>query len=159
MYVCIIMYMMYVHIVAIVCVEMYLCKIVTDFVPSISLEPAVHTVGQRQEIICTAILIPGEDVNNSVLLTWVAPDGVNVSDERVTIMSTVVNGSNYTSVLHFDYLMETDSVGIYKCEIISNQSMIILPVDLQNLRGKLINTVNIIMIHTYNYIWLYTYIT
>ena len=136
MYVCIIMYMMYVHIVAIVCVEMYLCKIVTDFVPSISLEPAVHTVGQRQEIICTAILIPGEDVNNSVLLTWVTPDGVNVSDERsrVTVMSTVVNGSNYTSVLRFDYLMETD-VGIYKCEIISNQSMITLPVDLQDLRG------------------------
>ena len=99
------------------------------------MEPAVHTVGQQQAIICTATLIPGEDVNNSVLLTWVAPDGVNISDERVTIISTVINGSNYTSVLRFDYLMETD-VGTYRCEIISNRSTFTLPVDLQDLRGK-----------------------
>ena len=116
-----------------------LCTIVletiTDFVPSISLEPAMHTVGQQQAIICTAILVPGEDVNNSVLVTWVAPDSVNISDERVTIMPTAINGSNYTSVLHFDYLMETDA-GIYICEIVSNRSTFTLPVDLQDLSSK-----------------------
>ena len=110
-------------------------EIITDFVPSISLEPAMHTVGRQQAIICTAILVPGEDVNNSVLVTWVVPDSVNISDERVTIMPTAINGSNYTSVLHFDYLMETDA-GMYICEIVSNRSTFTLSVDLQDLSSK-----------------------
>ena len=98
------------------------------------MEPAVHTVGQQQDMICRANLIPGENVNNSILLTWVAPDHIDINDERVTVMPTIVNGSDYTSVLRFDYLMETD-VGSYKCNITSNQNAFALSVDLQDLIG------------------------
>ena len=98
------------------------------------MEPEVHTVGQQQDIICTANLIPGENVNNSILLTWVAPDHVDINDERVTVMPTVINGSDYSSLLHFDYLMETD-VGSYKCNITSNQNTFALSVELQDLIG------------------------
>ena len=98
------------------------------------MEPAVHTIGQQQDIICTANLIPGENVNNSILLTWVVPDHIDINDERVTVMPTIVNGSDYTSVLRFDYLMETD-VGSYKCNITSNQNTFTLSVDLQDLIG------------------------
>lgn len=117
--------------------SIYVCTVetFTDFVPSISLEPVVHTVGQQQAIICTASLIPGEDVNNSVLLTWVAPDHVDINDERVTVTPTATNGSYYSSILYFEYLMETD-VGSYKCNITSSQNTFALSVDLQDLIGK-----------------------
>ena len=106
-----------------------------DFIPSISLEPVMHTVGQQQAIACTATLLPGEDVNNSLVFTWIAPDGVNINDERITIMATAVNGNNHTSVLQFDYLMESD-VGAYKCDITSSRSSIPQFVELQDLLSK-----------------------
>ena len=80
-------------------------------------------------------LIPGEEVNNSVLITWVAPNGVNISDERFNIMPTTINGSSFISTLQFDYLAESD-VGTYYCDIVSNQSAFTLPVDLQDFRSK-----------------------
>ena len=95
----------------------------------------MHTVGQQQAIACIATLIPGEDVNNSLVFTWVAPDGVNINDGRVTIMSTVVNGTNHTSILYFDYLMESD-VGPYFCDITSNKSSIPQSVELENLLSE-----------------------
>ena len=49
-------------------------------------------------------------------------------------MPTIVNGSDYTSVLHFDYLTESD-VGSYKCNITSNQNTFTLSLDLQDLIG------------------------
>ena len=114
---------------------MILYEIDLDFIPSISLEPVMHTVGQQQAIACTANLIPGEEVNNSLVFTWMAPDGVNINDERITIMPTAVNGNNHTSILQFDYLMESD-VGAYKCDITSNQSSIPQFVELQDLISK-----------------------
>ena len=95
----------------------------------------MHSVGQQQAIACTATLLPGEDANNSLVFTWTAPDGVNINDERVTIMPTAANGNNYTSVLQFDYLTESD-VGVYKCDITSNRSSILQFVDLQDLLSK-----------------------
>ena len=105
--------------------------------PSILLEPAVHSVGQGQAIVCTASLIPGEDVNNSLVFTWVLPDGVNTSDDRTSIMPTIVNGSDHTSILQFDYLMESD-VGTYTCDIMSNKSSIPQSVVLQHFISKLL---------------------
>jgi len=95
----------------------------------------MHTIGQQQIIACTATLIPGEDVNNSLVFTWLAPDGVSINDERVTIMPTVVNGTNHTSILYFDYLMESD-VGAYQCDITSNRSSIPQSVELGDLLSK-----------------------
>ena len=82
-----------------------------------------------------ASLIPGENVNNSALLTWVVPDHVDINDDRVTVMPTTINGSDYSSILYFDYIMETD-VGSYTCNIASSQNSFALSVDLQDLIGK-----------------------
>ena len=95
----------------------------------------MQVVGQQQAIACTATLLPGEDVNNSLVFTWTAPVGVNINDERVNIVPTAVNENNHTSILEFDYLMEND-VGVYKCVITSNRSSIPQFVDLQNLTSK-----------------------
>ena len=110
---------------------------VTDFIPRISLEPARHSVGEQQAIVCTVISIPVVDLNNSLMFTWIAPDGVNINDERLTIMPTVINGSNHTSILQFDYLMESD-VGTYKCDITSNKSSFTPLVYLRDLYSKYI---------------------
>ena len=101
------------------------------------MEPATpHTVGRQQAIACTATLIPGEfDANNSLVFIWMAPDGVNINDERLTLMPTVINGSNHTSILQFDFLMESD-VGTYKCDITSNKSSIQQTVELEDLLSK-----------------------
>jgi len=109
-------------------------EILTDFIPSISLEPTVHTVGQQQTIVCTATLISEEVSNNSLIFTWVTPDAVDINDDRFTILPTVING-NHTSILQFDYLMESD-VGTYKCVIISNQNTYSIPVEVQDLISK-----------------------
>jgi len=113
-----------------------MCKLIyeifTDFIPSISLEPTVHTVGQQQTIVCVATLIPEEMSNNSLTFTWVIPDAVDINDGRFTILPTIINGNNHTSIFQFDYLMESD-VGTYKCIIISNQSTYSLSVVVQDL--------------------------
>ena len=70
-----------------------------------------------------------------MLITWVGPDGVNISDERFNIMPTTNNGSNFTSILQFDYLAESD-VGTYNCNIVSNRSTFTFPVVLQDFRSK-----------------------
>ena len=113
----------------------YLFQSAIDFMPSILLEPAIQSVGQQQVITCTALLIPGEDVNNSLVFTWVPPDGVNTSDDRVSIIPTTVNGSDHISILHFDYLMESD-VGTYRCDITSNKSSIPQYIVVQDLISK-----------------------
>ena len=110
---------------------------VTDFIPRISLEPSQHIVGQQQAIVCTVISIPGVDLNNSLVFTWMVPDGVNINDERLKIMPTIINGNNHTSILQFDYLMESD-VGTYKCNVTLNQSTSTLLVNLRDLLSKFI---------------------
>ena len=85
--------------------------------PSISFEPEVHIVGLEKAINCTATLTSmTEDYVN---FTWVTPDGVDIDDDRVTILPTTVNGNNHTSVIKFEYLMQSD-VGTYKCDIMLN---------------------------------------
>ena len=102
------------------------------------MEPRIHTVGQQQAIVCTAALIPEEtfDSSESVMFSWVTPDGVDINDDRVTILPTTINGNNYTSILQFDYLMESD-VGNYTCDIISNISTIPQSVELKDLISTL----------------------
>ena len=85
--------------------------------PSISFEPERHTVGLEQAINCMATIISMTEHN--VNFTWVTPDGVDMDDDRVTILPTTVNGNNHTSVIKFEYLMQSD-VGTYKCDIMLN---------------------------------------
>ena len=107
----------------------------TDFMvfPSILLESTRPTVGQEQDIVCTAYLLSREDY--SAIFTWVTPDGVTTNDGRVSILPTTVDGKNHSSFLHFKYLMETD-VGNYECNITINNSTTSLSVELQNLNSK-----------------------
>lgn len=115
--------------------HIYLNLLRTDFMPSLLLEPAVQSVGQGQAIVCTASLIPGEDVDNSLVFTWVLPDGIDTSDDRTSIMPTIINGSDYISIFQFDYLMESD-VGTYRCDVMSNKSSIPQSVVLQDFISK-----------------------
>ena len=99
---------------------------------SILFEPEWPIIGQEQAINCTATLISNEE--HSVTFTWITPDGVDIDDERVTILPTTFNGYNQTSVLNFEYLMESD-VGTYECDIMSNNSTISVSEELQDLYG------------------------
>ena len=113
----------------------YVCITFTDFMISSSIlfEPEGHIVGQEQAINCTATLI--STTEHSVIFNWVTPDGINIDDERITILPTTINENNYTSVLQFEYLMESDN-GTYICEIMSNNSTTSASTELQDLYGK-----------------------
>ena len=100
---------------------------------NISFEPERHIVGEEQDVICTAILLSTAEY--CVSFTWVAPDGVDIDDERVTILPTAINGNNHTSVLNFEYLMESD-MGTYQCDVTSNNNTISISEELQDLYGK-----------------------
>ena len=107
----------------------------TDFMvfPSLIFQPDRHTVGQEQAILCTATVISTSD--HSVIFTWITPDGVDIDDERVTILPSTIDGNNFTSILKFEYLMENDN-GTYICEIMSNNSTTSASTELQDLYGK-----------------------
>ena len=113
----------------------YVCTIFTDFMISSSIlfERKRHRVGQEQAINCTATLI--STAEHSVIFNWVTPDGVNIDDERITILPTTINENNHTSVLQFEYQMESDN-GTYKCEIMSNNTTTSASRELQDLYGK-----------------------
>ena len=95
----------------------------TDFMvfPSFIFEPDRHTVGQEQALLCTATVISTSE--HSVIFSWITPDGVDIDDERVTILPTTIDGNNFTSILKFEYLMENDN-GTYICDIMSNNNTI-----------------------------------
>ena len=118
---------------------MIVCKyllltILTDFMvfPSILLRSARPIVGQEQDIVCTAYLVSTEEY--SAVFTWATPNDVTINDDRVIILPTTFNGTNYTSILHFEYLMETD-VGNYECNITINNSTTLVSVELEDLYG------------------------
>ena len=108
--------------------------------PSILFKPGRCTVGEEQTINCTATLT--STAEDTVNFTWVTPDGVDIDDERVTILPTIVNGNNHTSVLNFEYLMESD-VGTYKCDIMLNNYTVSVSGELQYIYGKYIASLGI----------------
>ena len=108
--------------------------------PSILFKPGRYTVGEEQTINCTATLT--STAEDTVNFTWVTPDGVDIDDERVTILPTIVNGNNHTSVLNFEYLMESD-VGTYKCDIMLNNYTVSVSGELQYIYGKYIASLGI----------------
>ena len=87
--------------------------------PFITMTPSTiqgAMVGNAQTIECFAMTNVTMSVN-SVKVTWIAPGGSSiVNDSRLTITQTDAQGSNYTSMLQFDYLMEGDE-GNYMCNV------------------------------------------
>ena len=96
--------------------------------------PANGTVGDPQDVICSITSTTVLDAN-SVTTSWTGPNGVITNDDRVTINITVDNNI-YTSILHFDHLLESDE-GIYTCNITTIDHSVSLTANFTDLISKL----------------------
>ena len=91
----------------------------------VSLQPSgilQRVVGEMQNFICS-ITINSTIDPNSVELTWTYDDSNITTDDRVTIIPTIITGNQssftYTAAIQFTYLMEGDE-GNYTCNVISD---------------------------------------
>ena len=107
----------------------------TDFFSSISVVSTERNVGDPQDVICIVASTSGLDDADSVTTSWTGPNGVITNDDRVTINTTVDNNT-YTSILHFDYIVESDE-GIYTCNVTTSDRNVSLSTSLTNLISKL----------------------
>ena len=109
----------------------------TDFFSSISVFPTERNVGDPQDVICIVASTSGLDDADSVIGSWTGPNGVITNDDRVTINTTIDNNI-YTSILHFNYIMESDE-GIYYCNVttIDLDLNVSLTANITNLTSKL----------------------
>ena len=74
------------------------------------------SLGDRYGIQCTAYT--DEMINpNNVTVSWTGPNGTITNNSRLTIASTISNGTSYTSTLQFSYLSEDDE-GEYNCSLV-----------------------------------------
>ena len=93
-------------------------------------------VGSPQDIQCIVSTVSGVELS-SVMISWMGPGGEFITnDSRVTISPTTSSGNNYTSSLHFTYLMEGDE-GNYTCNVMIIQASNSVSLRLLNLTGKL----------------------
>ena len=73
-------------------------------------------VGNPQGIECIVSTVSGVAFS-SVMITWMGPDGnVITNNSRIIVKPVTSFGNNYTSGLHFIYLMEGDE-GMYTCNM------------------------------------------
>ena len=73
-------------------------------------------VGNPQGIECIVSTVGGVEFS-SVMITWMGPDGnVITNNSRIIVNPVTSFGNNYTSNLHFIYLMEGDE-GMYTCNM------------------------------------------
>ena len=112
---------------------------VTVPTPTVSITPSGPIqgamVGSPQEIQCTVSTVSGVELS-SVLISWMGPGGDTITDDsRVTISPTSGSGNNYTSSLHFMYLMEGDE-GTYECNVMILETNVSGSVGVSNLNGK-----------------------
>ena len=92
-------------------------------------------VGSPQTIECTVHTVSGVMLS-SVMISWMGPDGNFITSNGRIIVNPVTSfGNNYTSGLHFIYLMEED-VGIYTCNVMILESTQTRVVELDNLTCK-----------------------
>ena len=92
-------------------------------------------VGSPQGIECTASTVSGVEFN-SVTISWLGPDGNVITDSSRIIVNPVTSfSSNFTSGLHFIYLMEGDE-GIYTCNVMILEAIWSGVVELDNLTCK-----------------------
>ena len=70
------------------------------------------------------------------MISWMGPDGNVISDSSRIIINTVTTlGNNFTSTLHFIYLMEGDE-GIYTCNVMILETTQTSMVKMNNLTCK-----------------------
>ena len=92
-------------------------------------------VGSPQGIECIVNTVSGVDFS-SVMISWMGPKGnVTTDSNRVLISPTTSIGNNYTSSIHFIYLIEGDE-GIYICSVMILESIQSGSVTLGNLSSK-----------------------
>ena len=92
-------------------------------------------IGSPQAIQCAVNTVDGVELS-SVMITWMGPDGTVIANNSRIIVNPVTSfGNNYTSGLHFIYLMEGDE-GIYTCNVTILESSQISIVELDNLSCK-----------------------
>ena len=73
-------------------------------------------VGSPQAIECVVCTVSGVKLS-SVIISWMGPHGNLITGNNRIIVNPVTSfGNNYTSGLHFIYLMEGDE-GIYTCNV------------------------------------------
>ena len=82
--------------------------------PSGSIQGA--KVGSPQAIECIVSTVSGVELS-SVMISWMGPNGSFTTDSNRIIINPVTSfGNNFTSSIHFIYLMEGDE-GIYTCNV------------------------------------------
>ena len=73
-------------------------------------------VGSPQDIQCIVSTVDVVELS-SVIISWMGPGGQSITnDSRVTVSPTTSSGKNYTTSLHFTYLMQGDE-GIYTISV------------------------------------------
>ena len=96
-------------------------------------------MGSPQVINCTVSTVSGVESSSvkssSVMISWMGPGGVIISDSRVTISPTTSSGNTYTSSLKFTHLMEGDE-GTYTCNVMILKTNGSQSVELQSLMSK-----------------------
>ena len=106
--------------------------------PSIHLFQAA-TVGNNHEIHCIIDTVSGVTLS-SVIVNWVDPRGISITNSSRIMISPLALSSNnstnsFTSSLHFMYLMEGDE-GKYVCNVLILQTNASMAVELGPLLGR-----------------------
>ena len=97
-------------------------------------------VGNRQGIECIVSTVSGVEFN-SVMISWMGPNGnVITNNSRIIVNPVTSFGNNYTSGLHFIYLMEGDE-GTYTCNVMILDVIKTSYVELSNFTCKCQQTV------------------
>jgi len=92
-------------------------------------------VGNPLGMECVVAAVDGIELS-SVTIDWMGPDGNLIANtSRIIVNPVTVIGSNYTSGLHFIYLMEEDE-GIYACMVMILDVIKASFVELSNLTCK-----------------------
>ena len=107
--------------------------------PAITILPAGYIqgaiVGSPQGIKCIVNTVDGVELS-SVTISWSGPNGNFTTDNSRMIVNPVTSfGNNFTSDLHFIYLMEGDE-GIYTCNVMILDVIKAGYVELRNLTCK-----------------------
>ena len=73
-------------------------------------------MGDPQMIECKVSTVSGVE-SSSIIINWMGPGGDTITNaSRVAISPTSSSGNNYTSTIHFNYLIEGDN-GMYTCNV------------------------------------------
>ena len=108
----------------------------SGIISRISALPSVNkTLGNSQDVICLIMETSGLDLN-SVISTWSGPNGVVSVDDRITI-NTTVDDNSFITILHFDYLFESDE-GVYTCNVTTSDHSVSISANLTDLISELI---------------------